>query len=142
YVITGVYNRPPWGEVLRATLVPGVPQGRAGWATLVAILGTTVSPYLFFWQASQEVEEEKALGRHTLVARRGASPEELLNRKIDVGVGTFFSNFVMFFIILTTAFTLHAHGLTKLETSKQVAEALRPLAGRFATLLYTVGLVG
>jgi Mn2+/Fe2+ NRAMP family transporter len=113
-----------------------------GWATLVAILGTTISPYLFFWQASQEVEEEKALGRHTLVARRGVTRDELVRRKLDVGVGTFFSNLVMFFIILTTALTLHRHGLTNLETSRDVARALEPLAGRFATLLYTLGLIG
>ena len=142
YVIAGIYIRPPWSAVLHATFVPALPSGRAAWATLVAILGTTISPYLFFWQASQEVEEEKALGRHSLVERRGASPGELLDRKIDVGVGTFFSNLVMFFIILTTALTLHTHGLTELTTSRQVAEALRPLAGNLATLLYTLGIVG
>jgi Mn2+/Fe2+ NRAMP family transporter len=97
---------------------------------------------LFFWQASQEVEEEKARGRHTLTERRGATSEELLDRKIDVGFGAFFSNLVMYFIILTTAFTLHTHGITELETSRQVAEALRPLAGRSATLLYTLGILG
>jgi Mn2+/Fe2+ NRAMP family transporter len=75
------------------------------------------------------------------MARRGASARELLERKVDVAVGTFFSNFVMFFIILTTAFTLNRHGITDLETSEQVVKALEPLAGRFATLLYTVGLV-
>jgi Mn2+/Fe2+ NRAMP family transporter len=142
YVIAGVYIRPPWAQVAHATLVPSLPAGSAGWATLVAILGTTISPYLFFWQASQEVEEEKAQGRHTLVQRRGASTAELLARKLDIGVGTFFSNFVMFFIILTTAFTLHSHGLTRLTTSREVAQALEPLAGRFATLLYTLGLIG
>jgi len=142
YVIAGVHIRPPWHEVLRATFVPSTPSDHTGWATLVAILGTTISPYLFFWQASQEVEEEKALGRHTLVERRGASPGELLRRKLDVGVGTFFSNLVMFFIILTTAFTLHSNGITEPGTSREVAEALRPLAGRFATLLYTLGIVG
>jgi len=142
YVVTGVYIQPPWGEVLRATVVPALPEGRTGWATLVAILGTTISPYLFFWQSSQEVEEEKALGRGTVVARRGASTQEILDRRMDVGVGTFFSNFVMYFIILTTAFTLHQHGLTNLQSSREVAEALRPLAGRFATLLYALGLVG
>lgn len=142
YVVTGVYIRPPWGEVARAAFIPSWPHGRTAWATLVAILGTTISPYLFFWQASQEVEEEKAAGRHSLVARRGATRDELLDRDVDVGIGTFFSNLVMFFIILTTAFTLNRHGITELETSKQIAEALRPLAGRFATLLYSVGLVG
>jgi NRAMP (natural resistance-associated macrophage protein)-like metal ion transporter len=142
YVITGIHIRPPWTAVLGATFVPSMPSSRGGWATLVAILGTTISPYLFFWQASQEVEEEKAIGRHTVGERRGASAAELLDRKIDVGVGAFFSNLVMYFIILTTAFTLHVHGLTELSTSRQVAEALRPLAGNFATLLYTVGIVG
>jgi NRAMP (natural resistance-associated macrophage protein)-like metal ion transporter len=142
YVIAGVSIRPPWGEVARAALIPAWPQGRTAWATLVAILGTTISPYLFFWQASEEVEEEKAAGRRTLAARRGATSGELHMRSVDVAVGTFFSNLVMLFIILTTAFTLHDRGITQLETSRQVAEALEPLAGRFATLLYTLGLVG
>ena len=109
---------------------------------LVAILGTTISPYLFFWQASQEVEEEKAAGRDTLEKRVGATDEELRTRKYDVGIGTFFSNIVMYFIILSTALTLNKHGLTNIETSRQAAEALVPLAGRFASLLYTVGLLG
>jgi Mn2+/Fe2+ NRAMP family transporter len=97
------------------------------WATLVAILGTTISPYLFFWQASEEVEEEKSAGQSTLAKRRGATSEELELRNIDVGVGAFFSNMVMFFIILTTAITLNRHGITNIETSRQAAEALRPL---------------
>ncbi|HEU4647913.1 MAG TPA: divalent metal cation transporter [Gemmatimonadales bacterium] len=142
YVVTGVILRPEWGTVLRAALTPSVPSGREGWAMLVAILGTTISPYLFFWQAAQEVEEEKARGRYTLGQRRGATKEEIQNRNLDVGAGTFFSNLVMFFIVLTTALTLHRHGLTTLRTSRDVAVALEPLAGRFAMLLYTVGLVG
>jgi Mn2+/Fe2+ NRAMP family transporter len=108
----------------------------------VAILGTTISPYLFFWQASQEVEEEKSLGRLDTVSRRGATDLEIFTRRLDVGVGTFFSNIVMFFIIVTTAFTLHEHGITRIETSRQAAEALRPLAGQGCFLLYTVGVIG
>ncbi len=142
YVITAFKVGPQWSVVLHDTFLPTLPHNREALATLVAILGTTISPYLFFWQASQEVEEEKALGRHTLVARRGATDEDIKRRKIDVGVGTFFSNLAMFFIILTTALTLHRAGLTNLETSRDVAKALEPLAGRFATLLYTVGLLG
>ncbi len=142
YVVTAFYLRPDWSAVLRNAVIPTMPDSRAAWATLVAILGTTISPYLFFWQASEEVEEEKAMGRNTLVERHGATPAEILNRKIDIGIGTFFSNAVMFFIILTTALTLHTHGITSPETSKDVALALRPLAGRFAALLYTIGLVG
>jgi Mn2+/Fe2+ NRAMP family transporter len=141
YVVAGIYIRPAWPEVLQRTFIPTIPSGGGAWATVVAILGTTISPYLFFWQAAQEVEEEKAAGRRSLASRLGATSDELLDRKLDVGVGTFFSNVVMFFIILTTAFTLHPHGITQPETSRQVAEALQPLAGRFATLLYTLGLV-
>jgi Mn2+/Fe2+ NRAMP family transporter len=107
----------------------------------VAILGTTISPYLFFWQASQEVEEEKGKGRGR-IARSGATVTELSLRNIDVGVGTFVSNAAMFFIMLTTALTLHANGIIKPHTSADVAKALEPLAGRSAMLLYTVGLFG
>jgi NRAMP (natural resistance-associated macrophage protein)-like metal ion transporter len=142
YAITAFLVHPRWSEVLRAAVVPSMPAGRDGWATLVAILGTTISPYLFFWQASQEVEEEKAKGRRMKVSREGATRGEIVNRKLDVGVGTFFSNAAMFFIILTTALTLHAHGLTRIETSRQAAEALRPLAGDLAATLYTVGILG
>jgi Mn2+/Fe2+ NRAMP family transporter len=119
-----------------------MPHTRNEWATLVAILGTTISPYLFFWQASEEVEEEKSAGQSSLALRRGATSEELKIRNIDVGVGTFFSNMVMFFIILTTAITLNRHGIMNIETSRQAAEALRPFAGNFATTVFTLGIVG
>ena len=142
YVACALYLGPDWGAVAHATFVPSLPKGRDGWAALVAILGTTISPYLFFWQASQEVEEEKAIGRTALVQRHGASTRELADRRLDVGVGTFFSNLVMYFIILSTALTLNRHGIVKVETSHQVAAALRPLAGRLAEWLYTLGIVG
>jgi NRAMP (natural resistance-associated macrophage protein)-like metal ion transporter len=142
YVIAAFYLRPDWHVVARATFIPSLPHGRTGWQTLVAILGTTISPYLFFWQASQEVEEEKAMGRRRLDDRIGATSYELLTRKIDVGIGTFFSNSVMFFIILTTWLALHTHGVTNVETSKDVAAALEPLAGKYAALLYTIGILG
>jgi NRAMP (natural resistance-associated macrophage protein)-like metal ion transporter len=142
YVFTAFLAHPDWRSIAYATFIPSWPRGHEAWATLVAILGTTISPYLFYWQASQEVEEEKALGRRMLVQRRGATPLELSDRRIDVITGTFFSNLVMYFIILTTALTLNKHGLTHIETSKEAAEALRPLAGDFAATLYTVGLIG
>jgi NRAMP (natural resistance-associated macrophage protein)-like metal ion transporter len=142
YVITAVYVGPDWSIVAHDTLLPSMPHIGGARATLVAILGTTISPYLFFWQASQEVEEEKSLGRRRVADRVGAEPYELSARQIDITIGTFFSNAAMFFIILATALTLHRAGMTKLETSRQVAEALAPLAGRFASLLYTVGLLG
>jgi NRAMP (natural resistance-associated macrophage protein)-like metal ion transporter len=142
YVITAFIAGPDWWSVLRDTFIPSWPRNHAAWENLVAVLGTTISPYLFFWQASQEVEEEKAMGRRMLVQRRGATKDEIIDRKLDVGIGTFFSNFVMYFIILTTALTLHRHGITNIETSKQVAEALQPLVGTLAYLLYTVGIIG
>ena len=142
YPVTAFVAGADWSRVLRATLVPTMPHSRDEWSTLVAILGTTISPYLFFWQASEEVEEEKAAGQSTLAQRRGATLKELELRNIDVGVGAFFSNMVMFFIILTTAITLNRHGITHIETTRQAAEALRPLAGKFAATLFTVGIVG
>ena len=142
YVITALYLGPTWSVVARDTFIPKMPRAGGAWATLVAILGTTISPYLFFWQASQEVEEEKGLGRRRVADRVGAKPYEIRTRWIDVSIGGFFSNAAMFFIILATAMTLHRAGLTNLSTSREVAEALTPLAGRFASLLYTVGLLG
>ncbi len=142
YPITAFVAGADWSRVLRATLVPSMPHTRDEWSTLVAILGTTISPYLFFWQASEEVEEEKAAGQNTLAKRKGATIEELELRNVDVGVGAFFSNMVMFFIILTTAITLNRHGITHIETTRQAAEALRPLAGKLAATLFTVGIVG
>jgi NRAMP (natural resistance-associated macrophage protein)-like metal ion transporter len=142
YVITAFLIGPDWRSVAYDTFVPSLPKGHDAWATLVAILGTTISPYLFYWQASQEVEENKAMGRRMLRQRQGATNKEIINRKVDVGVGTFFSNLVMFFIILTTALTLHKNGITDIETSKQAAQALEPLAGKFAYLLFTTGLIG
>ncbi len=142
YVITALYVGPDWSVVAHDTVVPRIPKLGGAWATLVAILGTTISPYLFFWQASQEVEEEKGLGRRRIADRIGADAYELRTRQLDIGIGTFFSNAAMFFIILATALTLHRAGMTKPETSREVAEALEPLAGRFASLLYTIGLLG
>ena len=141
YIITAFLLKPNWGVVAKAFIIPEI-RGTAAWATIVAILGTTISPYLFFWQAAQEVEEEKAKGRRTIVARRGATREEIRNRKWDVGAGTLLSNVVMFFIILTTALTLNANGITNITSSREAAEALRPLAGNLAMLLYTVGVIG
>ena len=142
YVLTAIVVHPDWRLVVRDTLIPSLPRERSAWATLVAILGTTISPYLFFWQASQEVEEEKHIGRHDTMSRIGASPAELTAMRIDVTVGALFSNVVMFFIIVTTAFTLHRHGITKIETLRQAAEALRPLAGPGCFLLFTAGVIG
>lgn len=142
YVITGFIIHPNWKMVAHAAFIPSWPKNHDQWGMLVAILGTTISPYLFFWQTSQEVEEEKAKGRRMLYRRFGAPKGEIIMRKIDIDVGTFFSNLVMFFIILTTAFTLHDHGVTNIQSSKDAAQALYPLAGKFAGTLFTLGIVG
>jgi NRAMP (natural resistance-associated macrophage protein)-like metal ion transporter len=142
YVAAAFLAGPDWSVTFNATLIPRVTWSRDYLATLVAILGTTISPYLFFWQAAQEVEEERRRGRQSVGQRMGATDQELRHSFIDVVTGMFFSNFVMYFIILTTAVTLHAHGLMRITTAQQAAEALRPLAGPAAYWLFTVGIMG
>ena len=140
YIISAFLARPDWGQVLRAAFTVSMP--KASVATVAAILGTTISPYLFFWQAAQEVEEEKAMGRRILIHRMNATPRQLRNRRIDVGVGTFFTNIIMFFVMVSTALTLHAHGITNLSSIGDIAQALEPFAGVYAKLLFTVGIIG
>jgi NRAMP (natural resistance-associated macrophage protein)-like metal ion transporter len=141
YVVTAFFAGVDWRHALLATLLPHPVWSHQYLEVLVGILGTTISPYLFFWQASQEVEEERAMGR-TLAQRRGATDEEIRRLRVDVVTGMLASNFIMYFIILTTAATLNAHGIVKIDTAKQAAEALRPLAGNAAYLLFTLGLIG
>ena len=142
YVITAFLAQPDWPAVLRSTFIPHVEWSSAYIATFVGILGTTISPYLFFWQAAEEVEEERKMGRRSVGQRRGATDEEIRKSRTDVIAGMFFSQLVMYFIILTTAATLHAHGQMHIDTAQQAAEALKPLAGRGAYLLFTLGLIG
>jgi len=142
YVITAFIVHPAWKTVLYATLVPTFHWTRDYFAVLTGILGTTISPYLFFWQSSQEVEEDRLHGRTSVAQRQGATDEELATSRTDVVTGMFFSNMVMYFIILTTATTLNAHGLKNIETARQAAEALRPLAGDGAYLLFALGIIG
>jgi len=141
YVVTAFLAHVDWRSALAATLVPRVELSRGFFSVLVAIFGTTISPYLFFWQAAQEVEEERALGRNSH-QRRGATPEELRGARDDVAIGMFASNAIMYFIILTTAATLHATGRTSIATARDAATALRPLAGDGAYWLFALGLIG
>jgi NRAMP (natural resistance-associated macrophage protein)-like metal ion transporter len=142
YIAAAVLARPNWSAVLLATFVPSFRWHSASVAMLVGILGTTISPYLFFWQASQEVEEEKGRGKRRLAERRGATAHELADARLDVHTGIFFSNLVFFFIILATASTLYRSGHHEIQTARQAAEALRPLAGNAAYLLFGLGLIG
>jgi len=141
YVATAFFAHADWRAALASTIVPRLSWSRDSLSVLVGILGTTISPYLFFWQAAQEVEEERSKGRG-VSRRKGATEAELRRGRIDVVTGMFASKFVMYFIILTTAATLHAHGTTHINTARQAAEALRPLAGNAAYWLFTLGLIG
>ena len=142
YIASSLFARPDVGEVVRATFIPTLSLDPTFLATLVALLGTTISPYLFFWQSSQEVEEEVHMGRVQLWQRRGASDAELKYAALDVSTGIVFSNMVMYFTILGTATTLHLSGKTQISSAAEAAEALRPLAGDAAGLLLAVGLIG
>jgi NRAMP (natural resistance-associated macrophage protein)-like metal ion transporter len=141
YVVASFYAHVDWRHALAVTFVPHLEWSRGFLAVLVGILGATISPALFFWQAAEEVEEGRTNGR-TPAEGKGATAGELRIARADTIVGMFFSNFIMYFIILTTAATLHAHGQTDITTARQAAEALRPLAGNGAYLLFTLGLIG
>jgi NRAMP (natural resistance-associated macrophage protein)-like metal ion transporter len=142
YVVTSFFANVDWRQALKVTLVPHLEWSRGFLAVLVGILGTTISPYLFFWQAAEEVEEDRLKGQTTIAQRRGSTLKELKDARTDTVIGMFFSNFIMYFIILTTGATLHAHGQTNITTAREAAEALRPLAGNGAYLLFTLGLIG
>ena len=142
YVITAFLVHPNWTAILRATFIPHIQWTKGYLAVLVGILGTTISPYLFFWQAAQEVEEDREQGKMTVAQRKGSTNKELQIAKKDVITGMALSNLVMYFLILTTAATLNLHGMKDIETAKQAAEALRPLAGKGAYWLFALGLIG
>lgn len=143
YVITAFFAHPPLFEVVKATFIPHLEVSKDFIMALVAVLGTTISPYLFFWQASSEVDELTAAGATDPQAgRRGLRLSELRTARADVVIGMAFSNLVMYFIILTSAAVLHAHGKTGVQTADQAAAALAPLAGPFAFIVFSIGLIG
>jgi NRAMP (natural resistance-associated macrophage protein)-like metal ion transporter len=143
YVATAFVVHVPWHDVIHATLLPSISLNSTYFTGLVAVLGTTISPYLFFWQASQEAEEVKVRPAEEPLKRAPWQAfEQLLRIKIDTYVGMGFSNVVAFFIILTTAATLHVAGVRNVETSAQAAKALQPLAGQLAFVLFAAGIIG
>jgi NRAMP (natural resistance-associated macrophage protein)-like metal ion transporter len=145
YVAVAFTIEIPWGEVLVGTLLPTVSFDHDYLLLVVAVLGTTISPYLFFWQASQEVEEmrrERSRPRLPLKILSRGGGGELTRISIDTTVGMVFSNLIAYFIILATASTLHAHGITDIQTAGEAAEALRPIAGDLAFLLFALGIIG
>jgi NRAMP (natural resistance-associated macrophage protein)-like metal ion transporter len=142
YIGAAFLAKPDWGQVIAATFLPELRLDHEYLLTLVAILGTTISPYLFFWEASQEVEEEISRGRRTVQQRKGATKRELDDAKWDTVVGMSFSNLVFYFVILANAATLHASGKTEIRSATEAAQALGPLAGNAATVLFALGIIG
>jgi len=143
YVATVFIVKVPWAHVVYRTLVPEAAFNVNYIVATVAVFGTTISPYLFFWQASQEVEEQRASpAEKPLKLAPDQARRNLRRIKTDTYIGMAFSNLIAFFIILTAAVTLHAKGLTNVATSAQAAEALRPLAGQYAFYLFAAGIVG
>ena len=143
YVATLFIVKVPWGDVVLQTLWPSLSLRPAYLVAIVAVFGTTISPYLFFWQASQEVEDQRAApGAEPLIAAPEQAREELQRIRIDTYVGMGLSNLVAFCIMLTAVVTLHLNGTTDIQTSAQAAQALRPLAGDFAFVLFAAGIVG
>jgi NRAMP (natural resistance-associated macrophage protein)-like metal ion transporter len=143
YVATAFVVHVPWGAVAVGTLLPAISFKADYVVAIVAVFGTTISPYLFFWQASQEVEEQRATpGQKPLLSLPADARAQLRRIRLDTYVGMTFSNIVAFFIMLTTVVTLHLHGVSDIQTSAQAAQALRPLAGDFAFALFTAGIVG
>ena len=143
YVVTAFTTHLPWREVVKGTLLPSLSFSSGSLTALTAVLGTTISPYLFFWQASQEVEEQKAAPEEQPLKRAPQQAQAQLEpMRIDTYFGMAVSNIIGLFIILATAATLHQHGITDIQTAIQAAEALRPVAGDFAFLLFVIGIVG
>jgi len=141
YVGSAVLAKPDPLEVIRGTFVPTLSFDRTFLSLLVAVIGTSLSAYLYTWQSNQEVEEEIAMGRTRLEQRRGATDAELKRAQVDTLIGMFFSNGIMYFIILSTASTLFKAGQNDISTAAEAAQALKPLAGDAAGLLFAVGVI-
>ena len=144
YIVAAFVIKEDWTSILHATLVPAILLSKEFLWNIVAIFGTTISPYLFFWQASEEVEEE--VEKKELRSMGAGVPQfnhqDIKNLRLDTIVGMLFSNIIMFFIIITTGSTLFVHGIHNIQTASQAAEALRPLAGNFAYILFSLGIIG
>lgn len=142
YVATGLVIHMDWAVLLHDGLIPHLTFGNNEILLITGILGTTISPYLFFWETGQEVEEQIAEGKTTALSRKGTNDKEIRKMRIDVWSGMFFSNVVMFFIIAVCATTLFKNGVTNIETAADAAQALAPFAGKWAFILFTLGIIG
>ncbi|HSX35410.1 MAG TPA: divalent metal cation transporter [Patescibacteria group bacterium] len=142
YIVSAILAHPDWSQVLHNTIVPHISFNRDQIILICAVLGTTISPYLFFWQTSQEVEEQVLDGKLTVRQRQHAAKGEIRAMRIDVWSGMLLSNLVMFFIIAAAGGILFPHGITHIQTAAQAAEALRPFAGNATYFLFAIGIIG
>ena len=142
YVFTAFVIPMNWSTILSSSIFPSFSMSKEAVIIVCAVLGTTISPYLFFWQTSQEVEEEILAGQTTIQLRQGASQSEVKKMRVDIWTGMFASNLVMFFIIAVCAATLFSHGITNITSAADAAKALRPLAGDGAYFLFAIGIIG
>lgn len=142
YIASAILAHLNWGEVMSHAFIPTITFDKDQLLLICAILGTTISPYLFFWQTSQEVEDEIAQGQTTVLLRRGTSNEQVKSMRLDVWSGMFLSNVVMFFIIAACGAILFPHGVTDIQSAAEAAEALRPFAGDATYFLFAIGIIG
>ncbi len=142
YVATAFIVTTDWKDVLTHAVIPTISFNHDFMLALVAVFGTTISPYLFIWQSHEEIEEEIAEGRTARAMRKGATRKEIKTMRTDTVIGMTFSQFVTFFIITTAAMTFFRHGLRDIQTAAEAAKALEPLAGRFAEFLFAIGIIG
>lgn len=142
YIITGFIINMDWSVLLRDSLIPHITFSKDQILLITAILGTTISPYLFFWETSQEVEEQISEGKMTVHSRRGTNPTEIKKMRKDIWTGMLLSNIVMFFIISVSANTLFVNGITNIDSASDAALALLPFAGSLATTLFAIGIIG
>lgn len=142
YILAAILAHPNWSSVLRYSVVPHFTFTKSQILLTCAILGTTITPYLFFWQTSQEIEEEIAIGQTTIKQRMGSSKPEMKRMRIDVWSGMLLSNVVMFFIIVACGSVLFSHGITTISTAAEAAQALRPFAGNASYFLFAAGILG
>lgn len=142
YILSAILAHPDWNTVLKNSIVPHVSLNKDELLIICASLGTTITPYLFFWQTSQEIEEEILGGLTTISSRSGSNPEQIRNMRVDVWSGMLLSNVVMFFIIAACATVLFKHGITNISSAAQAAEALRPFAGNATYWLFAIGIIG
>jgi NRAMP (natural resistance-associated macrophage protein)-like metal ion transporter len=142
YVASAILAHLNWSEIGRQAVVPHIGFSKDQILLICAVLGTTISPYLFFWQTSQEIEEQVAMGKTSIESRRGATKKQIKKMRLDVWSGMLLSNVVMFFIIAACGGVLFKHGITNITSASQAAEALRPFAGNATYWLFAIGIIG